>query len=76
MSIRTLIEINHDFTWRMDDEFLASLRGYLSGGSTRCADDLRAHGIRVIAQRHHSSDFHVDPEKVEGFGLLARKDTQ
>ena len=73
MSIRTLIEINHDRTWDIDEEFLADLRGYLSGGSIRCAEALEQRGLRVIAQRHHSSDFHFDPNKVDGFARLQVK---
>lgn len=74
MSIRTLIEINHDYTWDMTPEFLANLQGYLSGGSTRCRDALEAGGIRIISQRHHSSDFYFDPAQVSGFGRLTLKE--
>jgi len=67
MSIRTLVEINHDFTWRMDDpDFVASLQGYLSGGSSRCAEALERFGLKIVAQRHHSGQF-VIPDDADGF---------
>lgn len=74
MSIRTLIEINHDRTWDMDrnPEFLQALTGYLAGGSTRCKEALEQYGVKVIAQRHHSSEFHIDPA-TDGFAALRAK---
>ena len=71
MSIRTLIEINHDRTWDMDrdPDFLRALTGYLAGGSTRCKEALEQYGIKVISQRHHSSEFRIDPA-TDGFACL------
>lgn len=77
MSLRSLIEINHDFTWRLDDpEFVDLLCRYLSSGDRRTADDLRRFGVTVISQRHHSADYHISG-RPDGFGrILDANDTQ
>lgn len=66
MSNRTLIEINHDMVHDLDRQFLVSLRGFLTGGSSRCAEDLERYGVKIIATRHHSEAFRV-PENTDGF---------
>lgn len=76
MSIRTLIEINHDFTFRLDDDFMARLRTYLASGDRRAAEELKPYGVTVIGSRHHSSDFYFDPDHVDGFGRLTLKPGQ
>jgi len=64
MSIRSLIEINHDFTWRMDDGFLPALQRYLASGSEHDGDALRLlYGVTIISQRHHSADYVVKAPK-------------
>ena len=73
MSIRTLVEINHDYTWRMTPEVLALVQRYLASGTREAAEALKQHGINVISQRHHSSDFYFDPAQVDGFGRVALK---
>ena len=66
MSIRTLIEINHDFTGYINSDALDVLRLYLaSGDHERYRDPLRRFGIMLIASRHHSTDYRL-PDKVEG----------
>ena len=72
MSIRTLIEINHDYTHDLDDPaFVRLFQRYLATGDQRWGDELRHWGLRIISQRHHSADFHFDPANVDGFGQLA-----
>lgn len=72
MSIRTLIEINHDAGYRIDDqpsEFAAALGRYLRSGDSRTAEELERFGVRVIGQRHHSSDYRIDPQ-TDGFAAI------
>lgn len=67
MSIRSLIEINHDFAWRMDADFQQALQRYLASGSQHEADALKlSYGLNVIGTRHHSTDFRI-PEGTDGF---------
>lgn len=67
MSIRTLIEINHDHTHDLDQRFLEVLAAYLrSGDKSKHADDLERYGIRVISSRHHSTMYHI-PANTVGF---------
>jgi len=56
MSIRTAIEINHDFLNVLSDpEAMNWLKMYLSSGEPQKIDGLRhLYGIRFLAQRHHS----------------------
>lgn len=70
MSIRSLIEINHDATHKLDDpEFAAALHRYLCAGDSRTAEDLRRFGVTVISQRHHSADYRI-AGRPDGFGRL------
>lgn len=61
MSNRSLIEINHDFTGELGDEFLQALRYYLSSGSREDATWLKRFGVHVISMRHHSGRYYVEP---------------
>ncbi|WP_233343686.1 hypothetical protein [Burkholderia cepacia] len=76
MSIRTLIEINHDHLCRLrdDPEFLKRLIADL-GSSFYCGDLNRANeegkplvlrnGIRIVSQYHHTTDVTVTSDFVE-----------
>lgn len=67
MSIRSLIEINHDRAHDLDMNLASVLHRYLcSGDKTRFADELERYGIRVIASRHHSSAYYIEGD-VDGF---------
>lgn len=66
MSIRSLIEFNHDFTGQVDDGFLMALKAFGASGSPEAADALRRYGVRVISQRHHSSTYYIAGD-VDGF---------
>jgi len=68
MSIRSLIEINHDKTHELDAAFLEVLRLYLTSGDSRWAQVLDLYGVRVISQRHHADNFRV-PNGTPGFPL-------
>lgn len=60
MSIRSLIEINHDFCDRLDSPaFVAALQRYLRSGNRECAEDLDLFGVRLVANRHHSADYYI-----------------
>lgn len=65
MSLRTLIEINHDYTHRMDD-LMPVLRRYLSSGDRETAAELERFGFRVVGMRHHADKFIVQGEP-DGF---------
>ena len=63
MSMRTLIELNHDYADRLTDpEFLAFLRYYLASGSREHAEHLQRFGARVIGLRHHTDNWIVDAD--------------
>ena len=66
MSSRTLIEINHDYSDRLDAEFLAWLKLYARSGASNAAERLADMGVRVIADRHHADLYRI-PEKTDGF---------
>lgn len=61
MSIRSLIEINHDFTPYLEGGFLVRLKDYLNSGDSRSADVLTAYGVQLLSQRHHSSEYRLEP---------------
>jgi hypothetical protein len=76
MSTRTLIEISHDqlHALKWDEEFWTNLLSRL--GSAHYSTDLNAaneagrsidigHGVRIVLQRHHSTDATVKTEYVE-----------
>lgn len=57
MSIRTIIEINHDYLHDLTDEKWEELKRYLrSGGGPASPDRHLVPGIRVLGQRHHSEE--------------------
>lgn len=60
MSIRSLIEINHDLGGVLGDDFLVVLGYYLKSGSKDDAEHLRRFGVSVVGQRHHSSTWMID----------------
>ncbi len=76
MSIRTLIEINHDSLHRLIAEpeflqhFLRELTGTTYNREFNAANEAgRAldigHGVRVVLQRHHTTDVTVKTEYTE-----------
>lgn len=55
MSNRTLIEINHDFGFRMDNPDIARLLGRsVRSNDAQDWEKLEYFGIRKIVTRHHS----------------------
>lgn len=63
MSNRTLIEINHDFGFKIEDapaRFVEALGAYLASASRENAQELERYGVRVIGMRHHSENFILD----------------
>lgn len=74
MSIRTLVEINHDMTHRMED-LLPVLTRYLCSGSAEDAERLERFGFNVIGQRHHSAAYHLR-EEPDGFPPVYSKPRQ
>lgn len=70
MSNRTLIEINHDYCYQIEQGgalFLSLLRQYLrSGDKQRMNEHLERFGVRVITMRHHSEPFYIE-EGTDGF---------
>lgn len=67
MSMRTLIELNHDYSENLTNpEFLTFLGRYLASGDERDANILRRFGAAVIGMRHHSANFVIDAD-TEGF---------
>lgn len=60
MSIRTLIEINHDYLHRIEEDAqrFAELLSYTLGSGTRDAvDELERYGVVKFGSRHHSGVF-------------------
>lgn len=66
MSIRTLIEINHDQSAGLDVDFLAALQRYARSTHPDDAERLADMGVRVIATRHHADDYRL-PSDAPGF---------
>ncbi len=66
MSLRTLLEINHDAAITDDLTLLTALQRYVSSANPRTAADLERFGIKVVGMRHHSSAF-VVPDGTDGF---------
>jgi hypothetical protein len=60
MSTRSIFEINHDFSHKIEDDpegFVKVLRYYLSSGDQRHADELqRRYGMRRVWWGHHSTE--------------------
>ena len=66
MSIRTLVELNHDYDWFDTPEALAWLSRYRASGAKEDADALARFGVKVIGIRHHADKFIIDG-KADGF---------
>jgi hypothetical protein len=67
MSMRTLIELNHDYSDRLvSAEFAALLNRYLASGARTDAEALRRFGALVIGLRHHSDNWIIDANS-DGF---------
>lgn len=68
MSIRSLIEINHDLVHTEGDQtaFLRALQMFVNSGSKSDALELERFGLKVIGQRHHSSVFYIE-DTADGF---------
>jgi hypothetical protein len=59
MSMRTIIEFNHDYAHLITDEgpeFVAFLRQALNSGSERDWEKLRHFGVRRALMAHHSQE--------------------
>jgi hypothetical protein len=59
MSMRTIIEINHDLGHMIDnrpDDFLDALQALLSSANQNTAAALGRFGFRVVETVHHSTD--------------------
>ena len=59
MSIRTIVEINHDFGHQIErnpEAFLRALRHYINSTSERNGAELERFGVRVAWSGHHSDD--------------------
>lgn len=67
MSMRTLVEINHDYSDRAASlEMLSFLARYLASGSRDDAERLERYGIKVVGLRHHSELYVIDG-RADGF---------
>jgi len=64
MSNRSLIEINHDYTHRIESEpleFVRVVRECLRSGDFKRNDsELKNFGLRVFGMRHHSDGFDIN----------------
>lgn len=57
MSIRTIVEFNHDLAHQIKsspDEFVTLLGQALNSGNNECWARLERFGIRAVNARHHS----------------------
>lgn len=62
MSVRTIVELNHDYTHRIEQDpeaFVALLVRYLSSAGPDNAEPLERFGVRVAWWGHHSDERHV-----------------
>jgi len=61
MSIRTIIELNHDYAHRIeaDTQFTDLLSEALRTGSEQAWETLRRYGVTRLAQAHHSDERQV-----------------
>ena len=58
MSTRTIVEINHDYAHRIEEEpesFVRDLMRYLGSAGEDNATRLERYGIRLAWQGHHSN---------------------
>jgi hypothetical protein len=61
MSIRTVIEINHDLIDKMDTEDWESIKRYVLASYTGSQHHYReVPGIRVLGSRHHSETLNLE----------------
>lgn len=67
MSLRTLIEINHDVAGREDTGLLVALARYVRSANREHAEALEQYGLRVIGMRHHSGNFIIEGDEPDGF---------
>lgn len=71
MSQRSIIEINHDFSYNLETFeaqriFMGMLLHAIASGSDDAWSPLRAFGIRRVTQCHHSDDRKVVVSDVTG----------
>jgi hypothetical protein len=69
MSIRSLLEFNHDYAHEIQAEpeaFLAALRRYQNCAEHEAAEELERFGVRRVSVRHHADKFFID-EREDGF---------
>jgi hypothetical protein len=65
MSIRTVIEINHDYLYNWEnhpEEAAKILWSVLCGGERIPEHTVSVYGIRVLIQRHHSTKCTIEVE--------------
>ncbi len=63
MSIRTIIEINHDYLHTLDDPMtLLRIKQALQTNAQDRMKDGKIPGVRFIAQRHHSETIELKVE--------------
>lgn len=64
MSNRTLLEFNHDLSYRIEEEpaqFLLAIGDMMRGGpSDRNRAALERYGVKWYGQRHHSQGFDIN----------------
>lgn len=68
MSVRTLIELNHDCV-RNDSALVEALARYAASGTREDAEALERFGLTVLGLRHHSGRYYVESEP-DGFPLI------
>lgn len=59
MSLRTVIEINNDYAFRLDRgglEFMDALHSALLSGSDEAWDRLARYGVTRLVEHHHSDE--------------------
>lgn len=57
MSIRTVVEINHDLVHRIDDnryEFCNLINEATKSTSSKAWEELERYGVRLVVSAHHS----------------------
>lgn len=66
MSMRTLVEFNHDMGHKIEsrpEEFVAAVLELIRAGeSERVSDRLAAFGVKTLMSRHHSTRCRVEYE--------------
>lgn len=59
MSVRTIFEFNHDYTWKIEHDpakFAIDLVRYLNSGSDEDCERLERYGIRRAWWGHHTTE--------------------